>query len=232
MANEWQYGDISEFRMRAKAVMRRNFSEISEVLKNWSKDSIAKISHYRALKAVYSEYYLYGHWDNRTSQYKINEDLTIIRLSAKSLQFHISNLSPAACFALRRAADADRQIDFDLDAPHHGWTEKDALAPEQVIEAIKTLRRWANAALREAPETSLGKPPRHAPVRVTRLLAGLYGQLTGLEPYRRENPTDGGQERGHFRRFVNEVMAFVDVEVNDATVRQAKRQAMAEKGSG
>lgn len=232
MSKEWQYRDISQFRSYAKVVMRRNFPEISKALKNWSKDGIAKISHYRTVKAIYAEYLFFRHWDNRTSQYKINESLASIESAAKSLQSYISSLSPPACYALRRAADADRHFDFDPDAPNCGWTEKETLDPEQVIEAIKTLRRWANAALREAPATSLGKPPHNAPVRATRLLAGLYGQLTGLEPYRRANPTDGGPEHGQFREFVNHVMANVDVKVRDATVRQAKRQAMAEKGKG
>lgn len=82
MVNEWQYGDISEFRLHAKLLMRQNFLEISEVLKKWSKDGIAKISHFRDVKAMYSEYYLYRHWDNRPSQYEINYSLESIESKA------------------------------------------------------------------------------------------------------------------------------------------------------
>lgn len=89
---------------------------------------------------------------------------------------------------------------------------------------------------KDGPQGGPGdKPGQAAPsalLRATRLLAGLYRQLSGLEPYRRANPADGGPEHGQFRKFINEFMALVGAKVNDATVREAKRLAMAENEKG
>lgn len=229
MDKPWQHSDIAEFRGKAKSIFHANRYKISKILKNWSKDGVVRISHFKRVRAVYGEYFLYDHWDERTSQYEIRDSLSYIESTAGSLQSHISRLTPAARHALRRAADADRQIDFDPKALHRGWKEVEAFEIADVTRAIASLSQWAGAALQEIEAPRQGRSPRRAKVRVTRLLARPYAELTGDRSFARSNPTDGSKEYGPFRKFINEIMIYACVKVNDATVRQAKSEAMAEK---
>ena len=229
MPDTWEYGDIADFRARAEASVRQHFRALSTILKRWSKDNVAEISGFEAIRHVFAEYFLYSHWDNHPRIHNMRDAIFNIKSGAEALNALISDLDDATSNTLRRAADRDKRITFDPAAPNKGWCEAEAPEIEDVIGAITTLSRWAETALQETGEPPLGRPPRNANLRATRLLAGLYEQLTGLEPFKRTIPTTGAEENGAFRTFVNEIMDIVGVKVKDATVRQAKDAVMAKR---